>query len=95
MPIKGALLVLIVVVALAIRTLTPVQRGCTPIGFREFEPLLQFKNPEDAGLLWMYALYTPPKPKKLSRTDMLLRTRSLIVTLLIIAGIESHPGEFI
>ena len=94
MPIKGALLVLIVV-ALAIQISTTVQRTCTPIGFREFEALLQFKNPWDSGLLWMYALHTPPRPKKLSCADIQLRTRSLIVALLIIAGIESHPGEFI
>ena len=94
MPLKPALFVLTVVV-LAIRTSTSVRRGCAPTEFGEFQPLLRFKNAKDTGLLWMYALYTPPRPKKLSRTDMLLRTRSLIVILLIVGSVESNPGEFV
>ena len=94
MVVKGGLFVLIVV-ALGIRCASSTFRGCAPTGFHPCQPLMEFRNPEDTGLLWMYALYSPPRPKKLSRTEMLLRTRSLIVILLIIGCIELHPGKFL
>ena len=94
MPIKGGLFVLILV-ALVMQTSTPIRRGCSPSGFRHFEPFMSFTEAEDTGLLGFYVLYSPPRPKKLSRVEMLLRTRSLIMILLLIGCVESHPGEFI
>ena len=93
MPIKGGLFVLILV-ALAIRSSTPIKRGCSPTGYKEYEPFMSFTEAEDTGLLGFYLLYSPPRPKKLSRVEMLLRTRSLIMILLLIGCVESHPGEF-
>ena len=93
MPIKGGLSVLILV-ALFIRSSTPIKRGCSPSGYREYEPLMSFRDPEDTGLLWMYVLYSPKKPRKLERFEKLWRKRCLILMLLLIAGIESNPGEF-
>ena len=90
---RGTLLVLIVI-ALGIRCSSAIFRGTCPTGYHSYEPFTHFKNPEDTGLLWMYALYTPPRPQKLRRTDMLLRTRSLILILLIIGCVESNPGKF-
>ena len=63
-------------------------------GFQHFQPFMTFRDAEDTGLLWMYALYSPPRPKKLTRNEKLLNTRSLTVILLIVGGIECHPGEF-
>ena len=63
-------------------------------GFQHFQPFMTFRDAEDTGLLWMYALYSPPRPKKLTRNEKLLNTRLLIVILLIVGGIECHPGEF-
>ena len=61
---KGGLFVLILV-ALVMRTSTPIKRGCSPSGYREYEPLMSFRDPEDTGLLWMYVLYSPKKLHKL------------------------------
>ena len=94
MTIKGGLFVLILAV-LVLRSSTPIARQCFPSGFLHFQPFIHFRNPEDTGLLWMYALYTPPRPKKLSRTHLLLRTRSLILVILLIGCVESNPGEFL
>ena len=77
------------------RVTLSIYRGCAPTGFHPCHPLLQFRNPEDTGLLWMYALYIPHRPKKLTHADKLFGTSALIVMLLIIGGIESHPGEFL
>ena len=74
MTIKGPLFVLIVV-ALGIRCSSATFRGTCPIGYHPCQPFMQLKNPEDTGLLWMYALYMPPRPKRLSHTDMLLRNK--------------------
>ena len=93
MPIKGGLFVLILV-ALLTRTCTPIKRGCSPSGYKEFEPLMSFRDPEDTGLLWMYVLYSPKKPRKLESCVKLWRKRCLILMFLLIAGIESNPGEF-
>ena len=90
---KGPILFLIVI-ALCMRCLSATFRGAFPSGYEPYQPLTDFNNPEDTGLIWMYA-GTPPRPKKLKRTDMLLRTRSLILILLIIGCVESHPGEFL
>ena len=94
MPIKGGLFVSILV-ALIMRTSIPIKRSCAPLGYKEYEPLMSFTEAEDTGLLWMYALYSPKKPRKLHRCEKLWRKRSLILMLLLIAGIESNPGEFI
>ena len=94
MPIKGGLFVLILV-ALVMRTSTPIKRGCVPSGFREFEPLITYRAVEDTGLLGLYVLYSLKKSRKLERCEKLWRTRSLILMLLLIAGIESNPGEFL
>ena len=96
MPIKGGLFVLILV-ALVIHLSTPVKLGCNPSDFQHFEPFLTFTEAEDTGLLWMYALQSPPRPKRLTPCEMLLRTRSLIIEiiLLLIGCVESHPSEFL
>ena len=90
---KGGLFVLILV-ALAMRTCTPIKRGCSPSGFQHFEPFMSFRDAEDTGLLGLYVLYTPKKPRKLDRCEKLWRRSCLILMLLLIAGIESNPGEF-
>ena len=94
MTIKGGLFVL-VLTAVVMCSSTPIEHQCFPSGFLRFQPLMQFKNAEDTGLLWMYVLYTPPRPKKLSRTHILLRTRSLILIILLIGCVESNPGKFL
>ena len=91
---KGGLFVLILV-ALVMRTSTPIKRGCSPTGHREFEPLMMFREAEDTGLLWMYALHSLPRQKKLTNCEILLKTRSLILILLLTGSTESHPGEFL
>ena len=90
---KGPLVVLILT-ALAMPTCTPIKRTCIPSGFREFEPLMTYLNAEDTGFLTRYVLYTPKKPRKLERCEKLWRKRSLILMLLLLAGIEQNPGEF-
>ena len=65
-----------------------------PSGFREFEPLMTYLNAEDTGFLTLYVLYTPKKPRKLERCEKLWRKQSLILVLLLLAGIEQNPGEF-
>ena len=94
MSIKGALLV-VILVALMDQVVLPIYRGCAPTGFHSCQPFVHFRNPTDMGLLWMYALYSPPISKKLSPAKMLLSTRSLIVILLIIRSVKSNPGEFL
>ena len=94
MTIKGGLFIL-VLTALVVCSSTPIKRQCFPSGFLRFQSLMQFKNAKDTGLLWMYVLYAPPRPKKLSRTHILLKTRSLILIILLIGCVESNPGEFI
>ena len=94
MPVKSGLFALIIT-AVVVRSSTPIKRGCYPSGFRHFETFMTFRDAEDTGMLWMYALYSPLRPKKLSRCQMILRTRSLIITLLLIGCVESHPGELL
>ena len=89
------MLLVLIIVTLMVRCTLPIYRGCAPTGLHPCQPFVHFRNPMDTGLLWMYALYSPPIPKKLSRVEMLLRTRSLIVILLIIKSVESNPGEFL
>ena len=76
------------------RSSTSMKRSCSPTGYREFEPLITLREAEDTGLLGFYVLYSPPRPKKLSHVEMLLRTTSLIMIFLLIGCVESHPGEF-
>ena len=92
MPIKGGLFV-IIVTALIVQSSTPIKRSCIPSGFENFEPFMTFLDLEDTGLLGFYVLYSPSRPKKLTRCEMLLRTKSLIMILLLIGCVESHPGE--
>ena len=73
MPIKGGLFI-IIVTALVVRSLTPIKRSCIPSGFKNFEPFMTFREVEDNELLGFYVLYSPPRPKKLTRCEMLLRT---------------------
>ena len=94
MPIKGGLFV-IIVIALIVRSLTPIKCSCISSGFENFEPFMTFKDAEDTGLLGFYILYSPLRPKKLSCCEMLLRTRLLIMILLLIGCVESHPGELL
>ena len=91
MPIKGALVVLILV-ALVVRSATPIKRSCTLSGFLDFEALMTYLDAEDTGLTWMYMLYSPPRPKKLSLCQTLLKTRSLLLILLAIGCAETNPG---
>ena len=93
MPIKGGLFVLILL-ALVIRSSTPIKQGCSLTGYEEYEPLMTFAEAEDTGLLGLYVLYSPKKPRKLERCQKLWRKRCLILMLLLIAGVESNPGEF-
>ena len=90
---KGGIFVL-VVTALVMRTCTPIKCTCIPSGFRGFEPLMMYLDAEDTGFLTLYVLYTPKKPRKLERCEKLWRKRSLILMLLLLAGIEQNPGEF-
>ena len=78
-----------------VRCTMPIYKACSPTGFHPYEPLLQFKNPEETGLLWIYVLHSPHRAKKLSRAKKLLSTHTLNIILIIIGGIETHPGEFI
>ena len=94
MPIKGGLFV-IIVFSLVVRSLTPIKRSCIPSGFENFEPFMTFRDAEDTGLIGFYVLYSPPRPKNLTRCEMLLRTRSLIMILLLTGCVESHPGELL
>ena len=94
MTLRGLIFALIVV-AIVVRTSTPIKRGCAPTGFRQFEPLISYNEAEDTGLLGLYVLYTPKKPKKLQRMEKYWRTRSLILILLLMSGIETNPGEFL
>ena len=91
---KGGLFVL-VVTALVLQSTTPIKRTCIPSGFREFEPLMTYLDAEDTGFLTLYFLYTPKKPRKLERGEKLWCKRSLILMLLLLAGIEQNPGEFL
>ena len=90
---KGPMLFLIVV-ALCVRHLSATFRGAFPSGYEPYQPLMEFDKPENTGLYWMYTLCTPLRPKKLKCTDMLLRTRSLTLIILIIGCVENHPCEF-
>ena len=89
---KGGLFVLMLV-ALFMRSSTPIKRSCAPTGYRGFEPLMMLREAEDTGLLGFYVSYSPPRPKQLSHVQMLLRTRSLISMLLLIGCAESHPDD--
>ena len=93
MPIKGGLFLLILV-ALVIRSSTPIKQGCSPSGYKEYEPLMSFPEAEDTGLLDLYVLYTQKKPRKLHRYEKLWRKCCLVLMLLLIGRIESNPGEF-
>ena len=93
MPIKGGLLILIIVV-LVIRSTTPIKRSCIPSGYKECQPFMTYLDAEDTGLHWLYMLYSPSRPKKLSQCQTLLKTRMLILILLPIGCVESHPGKF-
>ena len=92
MPIKEGLLILIVVV-LVIRSTMPIKQSCIPSGYKECQPFMTYLDAEDTGLHWLYMLYSPPRPKKLSRCQTLLKIRMLILILLAIGCVESHPGK--
>ena len=85
---KGRIFVL-VVTALVLRSTAPIKRTCIPSGFREFEPLMTYLDAEDTGSL----LCTSYTPRRLERCEKLWRKRSLILMLLLLAGIEQNPGE--
>ena len=89
---NGGLIVLILV-ALVICSSTPIKRGCSPC-YKEHEPSMLFTEAEDTGLLGLFVLYTLKKPRKFHRCEKLWRKHCLILMLLLIAGIESNPGEF-
>ena len=93
MPIKGGLFVLILV-CLFVRTSIPIKQSCTPLGYEEYVPFMTYRDAEDTGLLGFYVLYSPNKRRNLHRCEKLWRKRCLILMLLLIAGIESNPGEF-
>ena len=60
-------------------------------GFHPCQTFMNFRNPEETALLWMHVMYSPNQCKKITRAEKLLNTRALIVILLSIGGIESHP----
>ena len=93
MPIKGVLFLLIVV-ALILRTSTPIKRGYSQTGFQDFEQLIEFIEAEDTGFLGLYVLYNEKKSRNLERCEELWHKRCLILMLFLIAGIEQNPGEF-
>ena len=65
-----------------------------PKWFENFEPFITYLDAEDTGLLGFYVLYSPPRPKKLTHCDMLLRTRSLILILLLIGCLRVTQVSF-
>ena len=90
-------LFVLILVALLIGSSTPIKRGCSLSGFKELEPLMSFRDPEEEeeeGLLWMYVLYNPKKPRNLHRCEKLWRKRCLILMFFLIAEIESNPSKF-
>ena len=91
---KGGLLVLILNF-LIMRSSISIKRSCIPSGFENFELFMKYLNTEDTGLLGFYLLYNPKKPRKLERCEKLWHKRSLILMLLLLAGIEQNPGEFL
>ena len=91
---KGRLLVFIVM-ALVLRSTTPIKRSCIPSGYKKCEPFMTYLDAEDTRLLGFYLLYSPKKPRKLERCQKLWWKRSLILMLLLLAGIEQNPGEFL
>ena len=93
MSVKGAPVILILV-ALLVRTSMPFQCACFPSGFQNFEPLMSYLDAEDIGLLSFYLLYSPPRPKMLTRCERLLSTRALILILLATGCTEINPGKF-
>ena len=93
MAVKGGLFVLIVT-ALVVRSSSPIRRGCNPSGFLHFEPFMTFGDAEDTELLGFYILHSPKKPRKLDCCEKLWHKRSLILMLLLLAGIETNPDEF-
>ena len=88
MAINGGLFVLILV-ALLVGSCTPIKWGCSPCDYKEYKPLVSFTEAEDTGLLWMYVLYNPKKPRKLHRYEKLWRKHCLILMFLLIVGIEA------
>ena len=68
MTIKGILFT-VIVAALGLRYMSPTFIGCAPLGYEEFRPLIQFYDAEETGLILMYVLYTPHRPKKLTRNE--------------------------
>ena len=88
---KGGIFVL-VITALVVRSATRIKRSCTLSGFLDFEALMTYLDAEDTGLTWMYMLYSPPRTKKLSLCQTLLKTRSLLLILLAIGCVETNPG---
>ena len=93
MPVKGGLIVLILTVLIMLSSIS-IKRSCIPSGFENFEPFMTYLNAEDTGLLGFYLLYSPKKPRKLEHCEKLWRKQSLILMLLLLAGIEQNPGEF-
>ena len=93
MPIKSGLFVLIIT-ALVVRSSISIKRSCTPSGFKDFQPFMTFRDAEDTGLLGFYVLYSPPRPKKLTRCEMLLRTKSLIMILLLMVALRVTQVSF-
>ena len=68
MPVKGVLFVLIGTF-LVVCSSTPINWSCVSSGFKDFQPLMMFRDVEDTGLLWMYAFNNPRRPKKLIRNE--------------------------
>ena len=66
--VKGVLFVLIGTF-LVVCSLTPINWSCVSSGFKDFQPLMTFRDVEDTGLLWMYNFNNPPRPKKLIRNE--------------------------
>ena len=51
-----------------------------------------FQDIQKSDLVWKYVFYKPLLLSKIHRASKLLRSRALIVMLLIIGCVEAHPG---
>ena len=94
MVFNGGLFVLILS-ALVVRSSASRKRGCTPSGFKDFQPFITFREAEDTGLLGFYILYSPPRPKKVDTLRDAAKNEIVHNDSLIDCCVESHPGELL
>ena len=51
-----------------------------------------FRDIQKSDLVWKYVFYKPLLSSKIHRVSKLLRSRALIIMLLITGCVEAHPG---